>query len=246
MTATSLLLLGLSSYAAIAWLAARALARRGHVLSRGPARPLDAGALGIAAVANVCIGVSVLVEHTVLAGRTLASLGLTATAAHVVACAFVVVVCGLFAASFARWRTGTARPSAAAHGRTLAVALIALAGGAWMEEVLFRAFAFAWLAPHGAAFALVVSSIVFTLVHVPTSRTDRWALLDWFVGGLVLGGIYLATGSVWVATTAHLSRNVGNVLWVEAATDGSPVRWPRSGYYAALGAATLAVACALR
>ena len=249
MTTFWALLVALATYALIAAMASRALAARGLVLSRGVTPKPDAASLGLAAAANLAIGGAVVFEHSWLAGRPGTTLGLGLRPHELYACATAAGLTCALAAGHARWRRGSARPHVGAHdARTLSVAIIALACGAWMEEILFRAFALAWLRPHGDAFALIASAFLFTLVHVPTSRVDRWALANWLVGGLALGGIYMVTGSVWVATAAHLARNVTNVLWTEPATrsESGTHGGTRSAYYLVLGVATFLATCAIR
>ncbi len=243
------LTLGLLTYAIFASLAGLVLRRRGSRLKRRAAREPDATSLAVAAAANFAIGVVVVLEHTALAGRPLASLGTRLLPRDLVICVAASGLTFALAAGFARWSGGSARPSLVVPGAETRVALLAcLTCGAWMEELLFRAFAFAWLRPHGIAIALLASAAVFTLVHVPTSRTDRWSLVNWLGGGVALGGIYVVTGSVWVATATHLARNVANVLWMEPSMQAPSAVSPpaRGAYYAVLGSATFLVACALR
>jgi len=58
--------------------------------------------------------------------------------------------------------------------------------------------------PLGAVGALLVSSAVFAFLH-------RWGFPAWifrFVGGLVLGGFYLRTGSLWPSIVLHYMYNL--------------------------------------
>lgn len=240
-----MLILGLATYSLVVALAARLLARLGLVLSRGVAAPPGAPALVVAAGANLLIALAVVLEHTCIGGRSLSSLGMEVHVRDLgAALALVALTFGLAAATARAW--GAAGP---VDLGSLGGAFAALACGAWMEELVFRAYALAWLRPLGPGLAWFASAVVFTLVHVPTSRTDRWALLDWFTGGLALGGVYLVTGSVWTATCVHFARNVANVVWLDPARRASPSRATpakRSSYYALLGASTLLVAFVLR
>ena len=71
------------------------------------------------------------------------------------------------------------------------------------EEVFFRGFVFAGLAPRlGVGWAMVVSSAVFSLFHL-----DVGVLIPIFVTGLLLAWLYHRTGSLWPGMLAHGGQN---------------------------------------
>ena len=91
----------------------------------------------------------------------------------------------------------------------LAAFLVAL-----IEETVFRYGVLFWLAtPLGNAVALVLTSLIFALAHLPSlwRRAPRRALIphqvELFLFGLILGGLTLATRSLYPALILHTLRN---------------------------------------
>ncbi|NMO17771.1 CPBP family intramembrane metalloprotease [Pyxidicoccus fallax] len=86
------------------------------------------------------------------------------------------------------------------------------AAAGFQEEVLFRGIGFRlleeWL---GSAAALVLSSAFFGLVHIGNPNATPFATLAIAVeAGVMLGGAYMLTRSLWFATGAHIAWN-----WVQ-------------------------------
>ena len=82
------------------------------------------------------------------------------------------------------------------------------------EELLFRGYPFAVLrSVAGPAFAIVATSVLFAVVHVPNqaAMSDTGALWQGigavFLAGIFLGGIVVVTGSVYAAWAAHFAWN---------------------------------------
>ena len=72
-----------------------------------------------------------------------------------------------------------------------------------VEEVFFRGFVFAGLAPRlGVVQAMVVSSVVFSVFHL-----DVGVFIPIFVTGLLLAWLYHRTGSLWPGVLAHGGQN---------------------------------------
>ena len=72
-----------------------------------------------------------------------------------------------------------------------------------VEEVFFRGFVFAGLAPRlGVGWAMVVSSVVFSVFHL-----DVGVFIPIFVTGLLLAWLYHRTGSLWPGVLAHGGQN---------------------------------------
>jgi membrane protease YdiL (CAAX protease family) len=90
--------------------------------------------------------------------------------------------------------------------------LLALFVAALQEEVVFRGFLNANLAPYGFVWALLGSSVIFTGFHFLTSKVNAFQVVDWFLGGLILFVIYVATGSIWASAIVHFGRNLANAL----------------------------------
>ena len=87
------------------------------------------------------------------------------------------------------------------------------------EELLFRAV----LQPR---LGLVGASVLFGLAHVPLER----ALLLWpvlaFGAGLVLGGLYEATGAALAPMVAHFVINAVNLAWLGSVSRDSATSSP--------------------
>ena len=90
------------------------------------------------------------------------------------------------------------------------VATIILVGilGPMAEEIFFRGYVLPGLTKKfGIIWALVISSVVFGLFHI-----DPGAIVPTFALGLMLGWVYLKTGSIWPAMFAHGLHNTVAVL----------------------------------
>lgn len=92
---------------------------------------------------------------------------------------------------------------------------------ALQEEILFRGYLSVLLIRYGFFFALIVSTIIFTAWHFITNKANIFQVIDWFVGGALLFYIYHGTGSIWVATAVHFSRNFANVIIFDIAGTSS-------------------------
>ncbi len=92
-----------------------------------------------------------------------------------------------------------------------AVALAVLSGIG--EELLFRGLVLIalahWLSP---AAALITSSLVFAAVHVGPDRRFIWWTVFAFLMGLLLGSLYLATGSLQAPIVLHATVNGLNLV----------------------------------
>ncbi len=76
-----------------------------------------------------------------------------------------------------------------------------------MEEFAFRGVLVSALRHYGAAFAVVASALVFSLVHMDFSN-----VLFAFVAGLVFGFLYVRTGNLWVTISIHALNNAIAVI----------------------------------
>ncbi|HKJ41115.1 MAG TPA: type II CAAX endopeptidase family protein, partial [Sunxiuqinia sp.] len=93
----------------------------------------------------------------------------------------------------------------------LLLAFVVLFIAAFQEEILFRGYFALVLFPFGLISALIISSLAFTFWHYLTNKVRFYQTLDWFMGGIMLFLIYWLSGSIWVATIVHFSRNFINV-----------------------------------
>ena len=71
------------------------------------------------------------------------------------------------------------------------------------EEYLYRRFLCKELTIHGGAFAIIISSLLFALAHF-SFNTFPYA----FICGVVLGAVYLKTGSVKYTVAIHFANNL--------------------------------------
>lgn len=98
---------------------------------------------------------------------------------------------------------------------------------AFFEELLLRGFAFAVLRRAGGwRLALIVTSVVFGSLHAWNPGADAQSILAVTVAGFFLGGVLLATGSLYAATAAHFAWNWVLAGALHIAVSGLPSRDP--------------------
>ena len=117
-----------------------------------------------------------------------------------------LVVTALGVGAFASIRLAAAVPPSpwSAH------AAITVVGAAIAEELFFRRFLYAALLRRGAAVAIVVSALLFALVHIP-SYGARVFPID-LAAGLVLSWQRWASGSWTAPAVAHVAANLLTIL----------------------------------
>lgn len=72
------------------------------------------------------------------------------------------------------------------------------------EEIFYRGFLYRWLRTRtGLIVALLISSTIFTVIHIPTYNTMPIT----FFGGIIFALAYEKTGSVWPSVIIHGSTN---------------------------------------
>lgn len=132
--------------------------------------------------------------------------------------------------SLALLAVGWLRPESAAEGSSALTALavaVVLAPSAMWEEMLFRGYPFALLAEWwGPTAALVVTSLAFGLVHVWNPGVSPVAVAVVVLAGFFLGGVLLATGSLYAAFAAHLAWNWTLAGVLHASVSGIPFATP--------------------
>jgi membrane protease YdiL (CAAX protease family) len=75
------------------------------------------------------------------------------------------------------------------------------------EEILNRGYIMTMLVRrYSVGAALLISSFLFMLIHIPT-RGLSYLAITWFGMGLVYGYLYLKSGSLWVAYAFHAVHN---------------------------------------
>ncbi len=78
---------------------------------------------------------------------------------------------------------------------------------AFAEELLFRGVILSNLKPYGKGMAVLVSALLFGLMHMNLSQ-----FLYATVAGVVLGVVYMATNSLWLCILIHFANNLFSVL----------------------------------
>ena len=78
---------------------------------------------------------------------------------------------------------------------------------ALLEEMIYRGYILRTLRPYGNMFAVVVSSLLFSLMH-GNLRQIPFA----FMVGLVLGLLYVSTNNIWLPIAVHFANNSISVL----------------------------------
>jgi len=102
---------------------------------------------------------------------------------------------------------------------TAARAAAVLLPAAFFEELFIRGYAFSVLRRMaGWKLALIVTSVVFGLLHAANPGANPQSILSVTVAGFFLGALFLATGSLYAAGAAHFAWN-----WVMAALLHTPV-----------------------
>ncbi len=105
-----------------------------------------------------------------------------------------------------------------------ASALLFLAMPAAAEEALLRGYPLQALAEAvGAPVALVTTSVVFGALHLANPSVTALGLANVTAAGLLLGAVYLRTGSLWWATGVHLGWNWAHGYLVDLPVSGLEV-----------------------
>lgn len=78
---------------------------------------------------------------------------------------------------------------------------------ALLEEMIYRGYILRTLRPYGDLFAVVISSLLFSLMH-GNLRQVPFA----FLVGFVLGLLYVCTNNIWLPIAVHFANNAISVL----------------------------------
>lgn len=112
----------------------------------------------------------------------------------------------------------------------VALALVIAAAG---EEVLFRwALVRLWRPALGAAGAVALTAALFMGVHVANPGASVAGGVGVAIAGLLLGAVYVRTGSFWVVAGAHFGWNAAEALILGVPVSGirlpALLRWEAS------------------
>ncbi len=91
---------------------------------------------------------------------------------------------------------------------------------AFVEEMIFRGYILHLLLPHGKTFAIMVSAVLFGLMHLYLPQ-----LLYATVGGVLMGYYVVKSGSLWIGIFIHAMNNLLAFL-----TDMAYVFLPNAAY----------------
>ncbi len=115
------------------------------------------------------------------------------------------------------WEAGTLGDFLSIGWQSLA--LLALPAAA--EEALARGYPLQLLAARsGGPWALFLTSLGFSALHLSNPELTAVALLSLALAGLVLGVVYLRTLSLWWATGVHLGWNWALGFWADQPISG--------------------------
>ena len=81
------------------------------------------------------------------------------------------------------------------------------------EEILFRAYITLNLISLGVPVVVIISTVIFTLIHFPTNKINKYQVLGWLQSGFVFSLVYLITGTIWVPIILHFFIDSINVLF---------------------------------
>jgi membrane protease YdiL (CAAX protease family) len=95
----------------------------------------------------------------------------------------------------------------------------------FMEELLFRGILFRWIEEFGGSWAaLFVTSALFGLAHIGNDNASLFSSFTIAVeAGLMLGGAYMLTRSLWVPIGLHFGWNVTQGLVWDVPVSGNDV-----------------------
>lgn len=83
-----------------------------------------------------------------------------------------------------------------------------------VEETLFRGYILKnFMNSFNKYIALIISSILFSLMHCINPSINLFSLLDLFLAGIVLGLPYIYTKNLWFSIAMHLSWNLFQTLY---------------------------------
>ena len=78
---------------------------------------------------------------------------------------------------------------------------------ALLEEMIYRGYILRTLRPYGNMFAVLISSMLFSLMH-GNLRQIPFA----FIVGLVLGFLYVVSDNIWLSVAVHFTNNAISVV----------------------------------
>jgi membrane protease YdiL (CAAX protease family) len=176
--------------------------------------------LFIGAIANLCVLGTTLLFLLFLDKRSISSLGILFSNKDLTFAAIGSVTILILATAFVgflkqsgRFQVSPNKPfkkfseTVNFFGGVIVLFIVAL-----QEEVLYRGYITLNLLSFGPTIVILVSTIIFTAIHLLTNRGSFYQILSWFVGGAIFSYVYLITGSIWVPVVLHFVTDLTNML----------------------------------
>lgn len=105
----------------------------------------------------------------------------------------------------------------------LSVSIVAWLIISFNEELSFRGYILQRLAQAwGLPAAVVVSSLIFAMVHVLNPNVQPLAMVSLFIAGLLLACAYLVSRSLWLPIGLHIGWNLAEMHLLGFAGSGAP------------------------
>ncbi len=119
----------------------------------------------------------------------------------IVASRFITNIMWIFTSA-----SGTAPSPQSSVGNIVIMLITSVLVPAFFEELFFRGLILTNLLPVGKSFAIVMSALIFGIIHGNIGQIPFATL-----SGVVLGWLYVESGSVWCGIFAHLINNLLSV-----------------------------------
>ena len=83
---------------------------------------------------------------------------------------------------------------------------------ALQEETLFRGYLTLNLINYGPATVIIITTVIFTIIHAITNKTSFYQYINWLLGGALFSYAYLISGSIWVPIIIHFAADFINMF----------------------------------
>lgn len=90
----------------------------------------------------------------------------------------------------------------------LVTSVIAKMLAAFHEEMLSRGYFMFHLRKYHVITVILVSSLLFAMIHIPMKGADPWKMISWLLGGITYAYMYMKSGNLVVPTLAHAIHNM--------------------------------------
>ena len=65
---------------------------------------------------------------------------------------------------------------------------------------------------YGPAATIILTSLIFALIHILTNRTSLYQFFSWLLAGGIFACAYLVTGSIWIPVIIHFATDLINTF----------------------------------